>query len=229
MNLSLHLLFLPCPTPSHSPSPHHPPCPVITGYLETLDRPCLTHSHPRFLQTFQPTTIRVKLDPSRLLSLSLSLSVLRILKEAGQADNLAVLLLVGRSLAFYMLEATVRQPFSPLYAASSVHTRPSPAPRSPRRSLVFHPTAAARFHRHNGYDPPPYTGNRRAGFSCSNTSFDFYRVFSPLLALQVCILLLFQRLPPRCYGIQRTAIYEFDRKHDDYARPIGVFLCTKER
>lgn len=75
--------------------------------------------------------------------------MLSILKEAGQADNLAVLLLVGRSLAFYMLKATVRQPFSPLYTSSPP---PSTHARSPR-SLVFHPTAALfrAAPTHNGY------------------------------------------------------------------------------
>lgn len=156
------------------------------------------------------------LYPSALNSttpLSLSLSSFRILKEAGQADNLAVLLLVGRSLAFYMLKATVRQPFSP----PSTHA-PSP------RSLVFHPTAAAALFRAATTDPPSRTGG--PGFPVRTPVSISTAVFS-LFSHRVYTLIICPS--HRCYGIQRTAIYEFDRKHDDYARPIGVFLCTKER
>lgn len=157
-------------------------------------------------------SLRVKLDDPP--PPSLSLSSFRILKEAGQADNLAVLLLVGRSLAFYMLKATVRQPFS----------SPSTHACSPR-SLVFHPTAAAAaLFRAATTDPPSRTGG--PGFPVRTPVSISTAVFS-LFSHRVYTLIICPSR--RCYGIQRTAIYEFDRKHDDYARPIGVFLCTKER
>lgn len=211
MNLSLYLPFLPL----FNTLPRPPSSPLSRNYrISGNSGPTL--SYPFSKPSNLPLSSALNDLPSPSLSLSLSLSMLSILKEAGQADNLAVLLLVGRSLAFYMLKATVRQPFSPLYTSSpppstlvlldlsfSIRPRPCFAPHRPTTAT----------------DPPSRTG----GFSSSNTSFDFYRLFS----FQVYTLLLFQL--SRCYGIQRTAIYEFDRKHDDYARPIGVFLCTKER
>lgn len=145
MNLSLYLSFLPL----FNTLPRPPSSPLSRNYrISGNSGPTLSYpfSKPSNLPLSSALNSTTSPPPH---SLSLSLSMLSILKEAGQADNLAVLLLVGRSLAFYMLKATVRQPFSPLYTSSPP---PSTHARSPR-SLVFHPTAALfrAAPTHNGY------------------------------------------------------------------------------
>lgn len=82
--------------------------------------------------------------------------------------------------------------------------------------------------------PPPQTASSTVGNS-SRSGFPFehqFRFLPCFLSFQpLCCQVIhsyYFNVRPGCYGIQRTAIYEFGRKHDDYASHRRVSLYRGE-